>query len=121
MIQGFHLKVPHTTLQELLGHRVGYHRRRADEKAKELPKLREAAEAIRRTGVTPDEHTIANINKMSNQYQANLDSQIEALERDIRNHRDKAAALEFYAKHLYQDDYDLCEADLVRLELVPRA
>lgn len=117
MIEGLKLKLETKELQELLMSRVEHHRSRAAKKEAELPALRDAYDRIK--AATPE--NIQQMAKMSNSYHASEDP-VGDLEKDIKDHKNKAIMFEFFATHLFPAEvYQLAESDLVRLELVKRA
>jgi len=114
MVEGFKLKVTSAELKEHCEHRAMYHSERADEKRnKTLPQLREALESVKSTSPSS---SISHMNKGT--YHMDPDDPVKDLERDIRNHENKALVFQFFATHLIDDDYTLQEADLVKLEIL---
>jgi hypothetical protein len=116
MIEGFKIRVASKELRDTLLDRAEYHRNRAETKQVELPKLREAMEMIK---AAPAE-SVAHFNKASASYAFDPADAIENLERDIKDHHNKAIVFRFFADHLFDDDYTLGEQDMIRLELVKR-
>lgn len=118
MIEGLKIRVPSTELATHLRDRAKYHRERADTKDAAMPKLIEAKEALGKLQTNPD--SLAVMSKFSNSasYNMNPDDAIRDLESDIRTHRNKALSMEYLADHLFDEDYTLTEADLVRLEIL---
>lgn len=53
-----------------------------------------------------------------NGYQLDPESVVESLESDIRTHNEKAIIFQFFADHLFSEDYTLMETDLKRLEML---
>lgn len=115
MIEGLKLRVPSAELREHCVARAAYHCERADVKAKELPALKDAMEAIKAGGGKAAE-TIARMSKGG--YNFNADSPVDSLEQDIRDHKNRALVFQFYADHLFEEDYTLEKDDLVRLEIL---
>ena len=105
------------TAAELATHRrarAEHHRGRAAAKAKEKPELKRVLDAIK---PKPDESASVAMSKVvSNSYHMQED-QVEALERDIRDHEAKAFNFDWLAGHLFDVAYCLDQADLTRLEI----
>lgn len=116
MITGFKLRVTSGELKTHLRERAAYHRRRADEKGAELPGLRDAMERLKKNAAGAATN-LAHMNKTSN-YRMDPDDPVENLETDIKDHQNKAMVFEFYAEHLFDEDYTLDRNDLVSLEIV---
>ena len=117
MIEGFKLKVASSELKTHCFGRAEYHRKRATEKEAELPKVKEAMEAIRRGGG----HAAAGITHMNkNSYNLDTTDVVENLENDIKDHKNKAMVFDFFGNHLFAEDYTLKEDDLIRLEILKR-
>lgn len=129
MIEGLKLNIPSKELAELIKARAAYHRGRADLKEKEqlpmlratLPDLEKAMAVVQGHGQHPQR--LSNMSKgssynMDENPVDRLQKDIESLELDIRNHRNKALAFEFIAGHLFDDVYSLTETDLNRLEIL---
>ncbi len=120
MIQGLKFKFTSSELKQHMVDRALHHTGRADAKAAELPALREVAEKLK-AGKTEAPTEAAG--KMSNAMfggAGDVESAIDTIEREVREHRNKAVAFRLFAEHLFAEDYDLGEADLVRLELLGR-
>lgn len=113
MIDGFRLKFTSKELASHLTDRAKYHRRRAAEKGDQLPKLKEAMEHIKGSGAAT---SVANMSKGG----YHVEDPVADLERDIRNHENKVLVFDLFAGHLFDEDYDLKEEDLVRLEILKR-
>jgi len=111
VINGFRIRVTSQELEEHFRERVCYHDGRAKTKGDELPTLREAFATIASNLASPNPMN-------SSSYHMDPKSTIEQLERDIREHQNKAAKFRFFAEHLFNDDYDLTVAELGSLELV---
>ena len=117
LVPGLKLRVPGTELKELLEARAAYHDKRRQEKEALLPELKAAADKVK--AHTPEVQV--QLAKVSNSrsYQFDGDSAVENLERDIRDHADKAVSFRFMAAHLFAGaTYCLDQAELVRIELV---
>jgi len=119
MIKGLRLRL---TTEELKAHclaRAEYHTKRADTKEADLPDLRAAMEKIKAAGAANlNPQQLAHMNKVSNSYHIDSEAPVEALERDIAQHRNQALAFKFYGEHLFAEDYDLDESDLKRLQIL---
>lgn len=92
--------------------RAQYHRKRAEEKGKELPELKRILDAIR-----GGKATVADMTIVSN-YRTQPEDIVERLEDDIKEHLQKAAFHEFLAKHLFESVYTLDENDVRKLEFL---
>lgn len=114
MIDGLKLKITVSELREHCIQRASYHRKRGDEKERELPNLREALGKLKQQGLNPP--TMSYMNKGG----IHENDPIEDLEREIRDHRNRALVFQFFAGHLFDDDYTLKEDDLVRLEILKK-
>jgi hypothetical protein len=113
MIDGFRLRF---TAQELASHltdRAQYHRGREADKAGQLPKLKEAMDQIKAVGEAKNVATMSKGGYHS-------EDPVADLERDIRDHHNKALVFDLFAVHLFEDDYNLKEDDLIRLEILRR-
>jgi len=117
VIDGLRLQIPYQELRQHCLDRAEYHKGRADLKEKELPKLKEAMEAIKQATLQSPSN-LAHMNKMSATYNLNPGDTVEELEKDIREHRNKAEVFIYFANHLFPYDYNLNESDLRRLEIV---
>ncbi len=115
MIKGLRFKLTAAELKERLTKRAEYHTERASEKEQELPNLRSTLEKIKVT------KPIANVSaKSMANYHLDTDEPVKELEQDIRNHRNSAVSFLYMAEHLFEEDYDLDENDLIRLEILRR-
>lgn len=116
MIDGLRLRVPSVELVEHCRGRAAYHAGRADLKREQLEKMRPLVESLK---VDPQaaQH-LSNISKLN--YRANPEDALEALESDIRDHHNKSLFFTFVSGHLFDEDYNLKEDDLVRLEMLKR-
>ena len=128
MIKGFRLKITKGELRTHCIERGNFHAQRAELKeTKQMPELvalKEATEKVRATTSEPVDE-LAQMSKLSNTRGYNFQSSdpqqlIDSLEADIRNHRNKALVFKFFAEHLWDEDYDLDEGDLQRLEIISR-
>jgi len=114
MIEGLKLKVPAAELKRHCEDRAAHHRRRADTKEQELPKLQASLEAMR-----PDANpTSISFSNKASQYRMDPNDAVDRLKEDIADHRRKALTFVFFAEHLFDEDYTLMETDLARLELL---
>lgn len=117
MIEGFKLKLTSKELKDHCSKRAEYHRKRSKEKADELPRVKEAMEVIKKGGI----EVAATLETMSKGgYRLDTEDVIEKLEGDIKDHSNKALVFDFFAAHLFEEDYTLQETDLVRLEILKR-
>lgn len=115
MIEGLKFNVSPDEIRKHCVARSTYHRRRSSEKGRQLPKLREALELVK---ASPSPDAISHMNKGG--YHLNPESAVENLESDIREHDNKALVFDFFADHVFDDDYTLEENDLQRLEILKR-
>lgn len=115
MIVGLKFRLTSKELAEHCTGRASYHRRKADEKSAELPGLKEAMERIKASAPAKD---VSHMSKGG--YLLDPSSAVDNLESDIRDHRNKALVFDFFAEHFFDEDYDLKEDDLVRLEILKR-
>ena len=108
----------HYTTKELstmMNARADYHDQRANTKESTLPDLRKALETVKANTPAND---VAQMTKFLGNDRFNS-KQDEALENEIRDHRNKALVFRTLAKHLVPDaTYELYEDDLRRLEIV---
>ena len=120
MIQGFHLRFTSEELRQHMVDRAAHHVARAIIKESEIPSLREVQDKIKAGTSAPEK--AAGMGKFSNSTVGTSDVQqaIESLESEVRDHRNKSIVFKLFAEHLYAEDYDLQEADLVRLEILKR-
>lgn len=116
MIKGLRICLKSSELAEHMRERANYHEERAKVKEEELPAIQESFEKFK--ALRPATK-VSHMNKsgLSN-YDFNPEENIENLENDIRNHRNKALAYRYMADHLFTEDYDLDENDLRRLEIL---
>ena len=110
------------TTEQLRTHmtlRGEYHETRASEKERALPELRKAVDIVKAAGKTAASN-VAAMSKFSNStYNFDATDQVEQLETDIKDHRNKALVFKTLATHLVPSaTYDLDENDLRRLEIV---
>jgi hypothetical protein len=113
MIDGFRLKITSAELRNHCTERSSYHRCRAADIQKELPKFRESLDALKAQG------TAVNISHMNKGGLYETDP-VDEMEIKVREHSNKALVFTFFADHLFQEDYNLKEEDLVRLEVLKR-
>lgn len=118
MIEGLKLKITSEELKDHCGQRSNYHRQRAHEKENQLPALREALLQIKNAGSPLQPTRVSQTGKGG--YHLDTDDPVEKLESDIKEHRNKSQVFAFFARHLFDEDYTLQEADLVRLEVLKR-
>lgn len=119
MIVGLRLRFTPEELKSHMAGRSRYHRDRADLKEKELEKAKEIANALKASQQPED------VTKMAKGYShtsnaSSAEDLVESLETAVRDHRNKALAFDCFSLHLMDEDYDLGEADLVRLEVLNR-
>jgi hypothetical protein len=112
MIVGFKIRMTSAEIHDHCRERASYHRRRADEKAAEVPKIRESMERLKAQGLAPAQLT----HMTKSNYRS--DDPAADLEADVREHRNKALVFDFFAGHLFDEDYTLERDDLVRLEIL---
>jgi phage tail tube protein FII len=115
MIDGFKLRISSAELKQHCKARAAYHSRRAEEKQVSLPELKRTMETIKGAGMAL---SVATMNKGG--YSLDANDAVESLEKDINDHRNKAEVFNFYADHLFDDDYNLGDGDLIRLEILKR-
>ncbi len=113
MIEGFKVKVGFVELTEHCLARSRYHQRRAEEKEATLPDLKKTLEMVR-TSTVPSNYS----NMSKGGYNLDPDDPVTQLERDIETHRNKRLVFDFFASHLFNDDYTLEKDDLVKLEIL---
>lgn len=119
MIVGLRLKFTPEELGKHMKARAAYHRKRAEEKLPELEKAKEIRAALQ-VNIDPED-----VDKMSKGFSnrgnhSNADDLVTSLEDSIKTHRNKALTFDMFADHLFGEDYDLSESDLVRLEFLER-
>ena len=114
LIEGLRIRVTSEELATHLRARADYHSERAEQKQQELPALRASVDAIMSS---PNAENVARMSGKSG-YNFNPHDAVENLERDIRDHRNKALAFRYFADHLFTQDYDLGEEDLQRIEIL---
>jgi hypothetical protein len=51
-------------------------------------------------------------------YRLDTEDVVDKLEGDIKDHANKALVFDFFAAHLFDEDYTMQEADLRRLEII---
>ena len=118
MISGLRLKLTSAEISAHCKARAQYHVERAEEKQASLSELREMHAKLLKNYEPSD---VAKMSKFGNVSTADqVEVMIGNMDDAIRNHRNKALALSFIGDHLYSEDYDLTEADLVRLEILGR-
>ena len=117
MIEGFKLLITSEELKQHCEARSAYHKKRAEEKEIQLPKLEESYRLIQNV---QNPETIAAFNKMSSPSNSsyNLGDPVTDLKSDIKQHRNNAVLFKFYSEHLHSDDYNLDDSALRRLEMI---
>ena len=123
MIEGLKFKVPAAELRQHCTDRAAYHKTRAEQKSAEMPKLREALDALKNPGAaesTPESIAFANKALRSTGYHADPQDIVDKYEADIRDHRNKALLFGFYSEHFFDEDYTLMDRDLIHLEILGR-
>jgi len=116
-VVGLKVRMATTELAVHLRTRSEHHKQRANEKESQLPKLREAADAIRPKHAA----NVSNFGKGASAYAFDGDSAVEQVERDIADHRNKSVAFAFLSEHLFGQDYCLDQNDLISLEILKRS
>lgn len=108
----------HYTTDELGLHmraRAVHHEGRASTKESAIPDLKKAVDTVR---AAAEATNVAQMSKVSNSYNFSKD-QVDQLEEDIRDHRNKALVFRTLADHLVANaTYELDENGLRRLEIV---
>lgn len=111
----------HYTTAQLSTHmrqRADYHDSRAAQKESALPELKSAVETVKAAGRGAAAN-VAAMSKFNTNYNFDAGDQVEMLENDIKDHRNKALVFRTLADHLVADAvYDIDENDLRRLEIV---
>ncbi|WP_422931398.1 hypothetical protein [Singulisphaera sp. PoT] len=115
MVRGFRLRFTSPELKKHFKDRSNYHRKRAEEKAARLSTLRVAGERAEPSATGAPQ---AEASKAGQVGQG--EEPVGDLERDIKDHLGKTSMFDLFAEHLFAEDYDLEESDLVRLELLRR-
>jgi len=113
MIEGLKFKLTGAELKKHCYDRRDYHMQRANDKDKELPALEDAIERIKATGSTNPELLAS----MSKTYHMTHEDPVGALQKDIKEHKNKALLFNFYAEHFFDDIYSVEPSDLVALEI----
>lgn len=115
-MEGLKFKVSSQELKSHLVDRAAHHRDKASEKEAIPDDIKKTIEA------SHGNRSIANMvpTLAKSAYHANVSDSSGSLQRDIEDHQAKAAAFEFFASHLFDEDYTLREEELIRLELVRR-
>lgn len=107
----------HFTSEQIAKHmrdRADHHEKRAVTKEEALPKMKEALEEIKKNA--PTNH-LGGMSKSGAMY--NVGNPDEDLERDIKDHRNKALVFRTLSEHLAPNEtYVLTESDLTRLEIL---
>lgn len=109
----------HYTTEQLAAHmrgRADHHDQRAAQKETAIPDLKNAIETVKKTA---EASSAVMITKTSSHYNFNGENELERLETDIKDHKNKAVVFRELAEHLIVGAvYELGEADLRRLEVV---
>lgn len=115
-MENLKFKVSSQELREHLRKRAEHHHGRARDKQASLPELKRTLESVQ------GNRAMANMATALSKSHYHMDpvEPVKDLERDIEDHQAKAAAFEFFASHLFDEDYTLREDDLIRLEFIRR-
>jgi len=118
IVKGLRYHYTTAQLKEQMTGRAQYHEDRASTKESALPELRSAVEIVKKAGQIPV--AVTQMSKFTNSnYHFDAGDQVEQLETDIKDHRNKALVFRTLAEHLVADAvYDIDENDLRRLEIV---
>lgn len=114
MIEGFKLKLTSRELQDHCTGRAKYHANRAAEYTHELPKVKESMEALQKHGIAT---AITQMHGKGGSY--DIDP-VEDMQQKIQDHGNRSLVFEFFSQHLFDEDYNLKEEDLIRLEVLKR-
>ena len=99
--------------------RAKHHESRASTKETALPELRAAVDIVKKAGTQAATNMAAMSKFSGTNYHFDPGSQVEELENDIKDHRNKALVFRELSNHLFADaTYDLDENDLRRLEIL---
>lgn len=123
-------RIPSTEMRTHCKGRADHHKKRGDEKAKELPKFRASLDILRRRNVTetPTESVSSSLTGdfrwpdggKSTAY-ANDEKTLEGIEREIENHAIMASRFAFYSEHIYEGQvFELNIGELEFYELIPK-
>lgn len=115
VVLGLRVRVTPQWLRAHLRARAAHHEKRAQEKREFLPQLEDAAAKLKQQSPAT---TVGNFNKSSTPYRFDGDDAVEQLKSDIESHQNKAVAFSFLASALFDMDYCLDQADLVKLEVL---
>lgn len=118
-VKGLRYQFTSEQLRQHMVDRAAHHESRATAKEEALPELRSAVEIVKKAGTTAAA-SIAAMSKFSNSnYHFDAGDQVEQLETDIKDHRNKALVFRELSQHLFVGaTYDLDENDLRRLEIL---
>lgn len=118
-VKGLRYQFTTSQLSTHMVERAKHHEGRATAKEAALPELKAAVEIVKAAG-THAAASIAAMSKFSNSnYHFDPTDQVDQLENDIKDHRNKALVFRELSNHLFADSiYDLDEADLRRLEIL---
>ena len=115
IVKGLFFHYTTEELAKLMRARAEYHDDRAAKKESAMPELKKAVETVKNA---TEATTVARMSKVSASYHFDGD-QVEELEKDIRDHRNKAIVFRALAEHLVPNaTYELGEDALRRLEIV---
>ncbi len=119
IVKGLRYQFTTDHLREHMVQRAAYHEARATDKEAALPELQKAVDIVKAAGKV-SATTVATMSKFNSaNYHFDTADQVEQLETDIKDHRNKALVFRTLADHLVPDSvYDLDENDLRRLEIV---
>ena len=119
IVQGLRYHYTTEQLKEQMLGRAKHHDSRADQKEKALPELKRAVDTVKSNAQTQENTEVTMMLKAHSNYHFAGGDQVEALEADIRDHRNRAIVFRTLADHLVPyATYDLDENDLRRLEIV---
>lgn len=110
MVKGLRLSVSAQQLKDHLIDRADHHDSRADEKSAALPDLERNMKLLT---AKPSPQNFSKSN-----YAFDPSDPVSELRADIEMHRTRSATFRLFAKHLFNDLYDLDENDMRRLEFI---
>ncbi len=118
-VKGLRYQFSTDQLRTHMVERAKHHEGRASTKETALPELRAAVDIVKKAGNTAAASIAAMSKFSSSNYHFDPGDQVEQLENDIKDHRNKALVFRELSIHLFADaNYDLDEADLRRLEIL---
>ncbi len=116
IIKGLFFHYTTEELHKLMNDRASYHEDRARTKEGTLPELKKAIETVKANTAVAEVSQMTKFGNNAYHFDVN---QVEALENDIRDHRNKALVFRTLSKHLVANvTYELDEASLRRLEIL---